>query len=115
MDAKFKLNTNVKKKINGFVDEAQFVLDEMVLKDSNNFIPWREGYLENSGTEHSLIGQGLIKWTTPYARKWYYNTPKNGFSKNKNPNARKLWFEEAKALHSSDWLQALENLKNQMI
>ncbi|MBO1515603.1 minor capsid protein [Metabacillus bambusae] len=83
-------------------EEAQFALDQQVLKDSNYFIPKQEAYLEKSGILHSRIGTGHIEWKTPYARRLYYN-PQYDFSKDVNPNAQGLWFEAAKALHRKDW------------
>ncbi|WP_121605518.1 minor capsid protein [Virgibacillus sp. Bac332] len=95
------------KKVNKKVDDAlgygQFVLDNLVLKDSNYYIPKDYGYLEESGISHSKIGEGEVAWDTPYARKLYYN-PQYNFSKDKNPNARGLWFESAKAKDLKRWL-----------
>jgi hypothetical protein len=82
---------------------AQMMLDQDVLKDSNNYIPKQIGTLEGSGIRSSLIGQGLIIWDTPYARRLYYN-PQYNFSTDKNPYARGLWFEEAKAVRKGFWL-----------
>jgi len=98
-----KINQNqVRKKVNTGIDRAQFALDQQVLKDSNYFIPEREAYLKDSGVAHSQIGEGLVAWQTPYARRLYYN-PQYNFSKDKNPNAQGLWYEVAKALYRGHW------------
>jgi Minor capsid protein len=89
-------------KIDNAIDKAQHALDQQVLKDSNYFIPFDTGELMRSSLRASQIGQGRIVWDTPYARRLYYN-PQYNFRKDKNPNARGLWFEEAKALHVHDW------------
>lgn len=83
---------------------AQAQLDQDVLKDSNYFIPKQDGYLEKSGILHSRIGEGHIEWRTPYARRLYYN-PQYNFSKDVNPNAQGLWFEEAKSRYKESWIQ----------
>ncbi|MFC0271126.1 minor capsid protein [Metabacillus herbersteinensis] len=95
---------SVLKKAKDAKEAAQAMLDFQVLKDSNNYIPFRENYLAKSGIFHSLIGQGHIEWNTPYARRLYYN-PQYNFSKDKNPNAQGLWFEAAKALHGKEWAE----------
>lgn len=84
--------------------KAQFALDTQVLKDSNFFVPKREGYLESSGLLHSMIGKGHIEWKTPYARRLYYN-PQYNFSKDTNPNAQGLWFEVAKKGSLKEWAE----------
>lgn len=95
---------NVDKKVGSALNAGQFKLDEMVLADSNYYIPKDNGYLEVSGITHSNIGKGEIAWQEPYARRLYYN-PHYNFSKDKNPNAQGLWFEAAKAKNLKKWLE----------
>jgi Minor capsid protein len=83
---------------------GQKQLDQEVLKDSNNFIPKDTGELERSSIRSSTIGDGFLKWDTPYARRLYYN-PEYNFSKDSNPNAQGLWFEAAKAQFLSNWIE----------
>ncbi len=88
-------------------EKAQFALDQQVLKDSNFYIPKDTGELERSGIRFSRPGEGHIEWSTPYARRLYYN-PQYNFSKQPNPNSSGLWFEEAKARHVRDWARIVE-------
>lgn len=81
--------------------KAQVQLDLQVIKDSNVFCPEAEGTLKSSALIASRIGEGLVVWDTPYARKQYYQCPKK--SKDKNPNARMRWFEHAKARMVRTW------------
>lgn len=83
---------------------AQEQLDQDVIKDSNYYIPKDKSTLEGSALIASQIGKGKVIWDTPYARRLYYN-PGYNFSTDKNPNARGLWFEAAKAKKRSEWLQ----------
>lgn len=83
---------------------AQEQLDQQVLKDSNYYVPEDKGTLVGSGIRASLIGSGAIKWDEPYAARLYYN-PQYNFSKDRNPNARGLWFEAAKSAKRAEWLR----------
>lgn len=85
------------------VEKAQVVLDEQVLKDSNYFIPKDTGNIEDSSIINSKIGEGELVWSTEYARKIYFGVDMK-FQTDQNPNARALWFEEAKARWSSNWV-----------
>lgn len=94
--------TGVHKRIKTGKEKAQFALDTQVLKDSNYYIPKVEGTLETSSFTASQLGDGKVIWDAPYARKLYWN-PQYNFSKDVNPNARGLWFEEAKSVNLADW------------
>lgn len=98
-----KIGGNIQKA----VDKAQVVLDEQVLKDSNYYIPMDTHNLEMSGVRSTEVGSGLVTWDTPYARRLYYN-PQYDFSKDQNPNAQGLWFEQAKATRRTEWEKAAQ-------
>ncbi|EQB34633.1 hypothetical protein M948_20610 [Virgibacillus sp. CM-4] len=98
---------SVTKKVVGAIGFGQYILDDVVLKGSNYYIPKDQSYLEESGLAHSKIGEGEVAWSTPYTRKLYYN-PQYNFSKDQNPHASGLWFEEAKAQHLQQWLDDAE-------
>lgn len=98
---------DIGKKLGQSTAMSQAFLDNEVLKDSNYYVPMSEGFLRDSSITHSKIGSGEVKWETPYARRLYYN-PQYNFSKDKNPNARGLWFEEAKAQNLDDWIKGAE-------
>ena len=84
------------------VKRAQMKLDTQVITDSNYFVPKDTTTLEKSAVINTVIGSGLIKWKTPYARSQYYG---DGFdhSKQRNPNACAKWFEAAKARWLDKW------------
>src|SRR5690625_3570279 len=95
---------DIAKKVEGSVEHSQSILDQQVLKDSNVYIPKDRGYLEQSSLMHTKIGTGEIVWETPYARRLYYN-PQYNFSKDRNPNASGLWFEQAKSQRLKSWIE----------
>lgn len=103
-----KLEFNMAKKenqINRALSLAQFALDNQIIMDTSPFVPYRMGDLDKSSTKASDIGGGLIVYDTPYAKKWYYNTPKYGFSKKTHPLAQSFWFEASKAAYGDKWEQ----------
>lgn len=108
----FSFNTRVYLNVTGRIQKniqaAQHILDQQVIKDSNYYIPLDTGMLRDSALNASKVGEGRLYWNTPYARKLYYN-PQYKFSKDKNPNARGLWFEAAKSVHIKDWLKMAQD------
>jgi|SRR5690625_784733 len=94
-------------KVPSAFEYGQYVLDEQALKDSNFYIPADQWNLRDSSLLHSKLGDGELYWMTPYARRLYYN-PQYNFSTDKNPNARGLWWEAAKAEKRKEWLEIAE-------
>lgn len=92
----------IRKKLETMHKNGQRALDAQVLKDSNYYAPQDQNNLIESSLRFTNPGSGMIIWQTPYARRLYYN-PQYHFSKDKNPNARGLWFEAAKAAHVKEW------------
>ncbi|MDN6288884.1 MAG: minor capsid protein [Tetragenococcus koreensis] len=99
----------VTKKVNAIHEKMQFELDSQVLKDANYFLPKDTGNLEDSSIIASELGKGRLVWDTPYARRLYWN-PQYNFSKDRNPNARGKWAEEAKAMYLNDWIKMLNRM-----
>ena len=105
-----KLNTKeINRRFEKATSQTQFFVDNEIIKDSNDFAPQRETFLQSSAINHSKIGEGEVIWNTPYARRLYYN-PQFNFSKDLNPKAQGLWFEAAKAQKQKSWLQGAEKL-----
>lgn len=103
MSARVELDKGgIKNKIASGVSRVQSVLDAQVLKDSNYFAPKRENTLIDSSIQSTRIGSGELIWNTPYAKAQYYGFPNK--SKDSNPNASMLWFEEAKSRHKEAWI-----------
>jgi hypothetical protein len=102
MELKIEFDTAaLKKRLEAKIDKVQAVLDAQVLKDSNYYIPKRDGDLERSSLS-SPIGKGVLIWDAEYAKRLYHGEGFN-FSKDPNPNARAKWFEAAKAVRLKEW------------
>ena len=101
MTASFEMNnTAVLTRMERLTEKAQFMLDQRVLADSNQFAPHDMGTLEESGIIASEGGE--ISWNTPYTRYQYYEAPNK--SKDVNSRATMKWFEVAKRLYKKNWV-----------
>lgn len=101
-----------KARISAVIHKAQMKLDQQVITDSNFYCPLKTGTLQKSAIINTVLGSGLVKWRTPYARRQYYGV---GFdrSKDPNPNACAKWFEAAKARKLKDWEKLVnDSIKN---
>jgi hypothetical protein len=103
MTVEFNMNTAIVNR-EAILAQRQFALDTQVLQDCQTYCPEADGTLKASGVTFSRPGQGFVGYNTPYAKRLYYN-PQFNFSKDKNPNARGKWFEEAKARNLPKWLE----------
>lgn len=71
---------------------AQVFVDSEVLRRCAPKVPFRDGYIIRSGVTNTKLGSGMVKYSTPYARKWYY-TPANFTGA---PERGNYWFERMK-------------------
>ncbi|MED1607755.1 minor capsid protein [Cytobacillus kochii] len=98
---------NITRKIGRAKERTQPVLDNQVLQDMNDFLPADTWALRDSSLTNSNIGQGELKWKTPYANRLHKN-PQFNFAKDKNPKAGGLWDERAKAVYRPDWVEVAQ-------
>lgn len=107
IDAEIKFDTGkVQRRLTADVEKKQKILDSLVLRDSNLFVPKDTGALQNSAIIHTVIGSGEVEWHTPYAARQYY-TWQGIRGHNRNPRATSKWFETAKAKYGKQWLEAI--------
>lgn len=121
---KFLWNPNFAKAMNEDFRKAQRFVDSECIRYMDKYTPMRTGAMIKSVTLGTKIGSGRIVYNSPYARYQYYgeiygpNIPvyKDGelmgwfsppkkhptgreitYSRDKHPNAQKLWFEAMKS------------------
>lgn len=101
-----------KARISAAIHKAQMKLDQQVINDSNYYVPLKTSTLQKSAIINTVLGSGLIKWRTPYARAQYYGVNFD-HSKQLNPNACAKWFEAAKARKMEQWRKLVDDtIKN---
>lgn len=101
-----KINQNIAQRISASILQATELTAEAILSDitARNVVPKMVGVLEDSGyVEEIKKNVFSIMYSTPYARRWYFNLPitdKNGkhykpavFQKTENPNAKDHWMD----------------------
>ena len=107
-DVSIKLDAG---QINGDITKAsqraQAPLDSVILQDSNFFCPIKTGTLQKSAITKSRIGSGELVWSTPYARRLYYEYEKPPYQA--NPNACSKWVEAAKARFIEKWTRLVND------
>lgn len=97
-------------KIHG-VDEGgrvQQFIDTQCLQLCEPLIPKDTGALINSGIINTRIGSGEVKWSTPYARRWYYMPA----SFQGAPQRGNYWFDRMKAQYKGKILDGAKRLTN---
>lgn len=72
--------------------DVQKFIDSEVLRRCEPMVPLRDEFLIKSGIENTKIGTGVVKYQTPYARRWYYE-PANFTGA---PMRGNYWFERMK-------------------
>jgi len=94
----------LKREFDGRLDEAQKVLDGLILRDSTQYVPVKHGDLRESGDTGGEGGKlGGVEWEEDYALYQYYGK----HYKHKTPT-RSRWFEYAKYMHLGEWLKEIQ-------
>ena len=93
--------------------EVQKYVDSSVLRYSAKYIPKDTGTLIRSGTQHTVIGSGRVRYVTPYAKPVYYSNAGYGRNGTQRGGLRgKLWFERMKADCKDKILKGAQALAN---
>lgn len=100
-NTKFKmLELNVLLSVRGLEAKGrvQQYIDSEVLRLTDPYVPKDSGELKRSGTRHTKIGSGEVRYKTPYARRQYFENKGRGLR-------GKQWFERAKIDHKDSILR----------
>ena len=98
-----------KKRLEGNFEKAQQWLDNEVIKDTDKYVPMKQGILKSSVIRSTVIGSGEVIYSTPYARRLYYGVSFN-FDKRKHPQAQAYWFEASKAVNKNKWIRVVKKI-----
>ena len=96
-------------------NKAQEVLDLAVMKDTDPFVPMRQGTLASSVLRSTNAGSGEVVYDTPYARHMYYGVHyRTGkpfkYSTLKHPLACKEWVKASKAVNMEKWKKEVKEV-----
>lgn len=86
--------------------KVQQYIDSEVLRLSEPFIPKDTGALIDSGIQNTDIGSGEVKYSTPYARRWYYMPAQF----QEAPQRGNYWFERMKQQYKESILKGAERI-----
>ncbi len=82
----------------GAFHQAQWFVDNEVLRLSEPFIPLKTGTMIKSGILGTEVGSGLVSWIAPYSVYQYYMTNRKTKSET-GPLRGSFWFERMKQLY----------------
>lgn len=98
---------------------AQKVVDSEVLRLSEPYVPFKKGFLRQSGTLGTIIGSGEVAYLAPYSRYIYFGfvmigkPPKRKTNKlltyHGGGNVGRLWFEVMKRRYKKEILEKASN------
>ncbi len=91
-------------RLHGNVEKAQLWLDNEIVKDTEPYVPRREGTLTRSVYPSRNRGVGQLVYNVPYARKLYFALGR-AFNRSTHPQACAQWFEKAKAVCLGKWVK----------
>ena len=105
----------LKEKLTSRRNKAQEVLDLAVMKDTDPFVPMRQGTLASSVLRSTNAGSGEVVYDTPYARHMYYGVHyRTGkpfkYSTLKHPLACKEWVKSSKAVNMEKWKKEVKEV-----
>lgn len=83
-------------------DKVQRFIDSECLRLSDPKTPKDTGALIQSGAINTKVGSGEVRWSTPYARRVYYNP---GYNFSQSPERGAYWFERMKQQHKDQILK----------
>lgn len=83
-------------------------LSEQILTDCNEYCKEDTGALIASSKLHSEPQKGRLVWSTPYARRQYWEI--RGASHDVRPQASWRWCLKGKQLHLSTWRKLAQKL-----
>lgn len=98
----------VQRRLSKQAQEAQKWLDDRVITDTEPYVPFLTGNTNSSVRAATVIGGGVVKYTSQdwypsYVRRIYYWTSHN-FNPTVHSKATAMWFEPAKAVHKTTWI-----------
>ena len=105
----------LKEKLAARRNRAQEMLDLAVIKDTDPFVPMRQGTLASSALRSTKVGSGEVVYDTPYARHMYYGVHyRTGkpfkYSTLKHPLACKEWVGASKAVNIEKWKKEVKEV-----
>lgn len=86
--------------------QVQQFIDSECIRYCDPLIPKDQNTLIESGHINTQIGSGQVKWSTPYARRWYY-MPANF---QESPTRGNYWFDRMKEQYKDKILQGAKKL-----
>ena len=79
------------------------MLTQRVARDTDKFVPFQTGMLKNTANIASDYDNGLIVYSTPYARRQYYLHPEGTDLHGDNGLRGSYWGQRSKSVNMISW------------
>lgn len=104
---------NFPKRAEANFDRAQKYVDSEVLRLSDPYVPYKDGFLKGSGIEGTVLGSGVVEYIVPYANDQYYHNAGRGKEGLNAANGKTglrgaFFFERMKADHKDEILEGVK-------
>lgn len=93
----------------GTFNEAQWFVDNEVLRLCEPYIPIKTGMLILSGVLGTDVGSGVVSWIAPYAAYQYYMTNRKTLT-TPGPLRGSFWFERMKQTYKDQILRGARRI-----
>lgn len=97
-------------RIQGAWDKSLFAISSQILGDCNRFVKIDTHAMEASSYVHSQLGQGKLVWSTPYAKRQYWE-----IQTSLTPGRTWKWCETAKSKYKLSWQKMAEKLMREKL
>ena len=74
-----------------------------VRSDTENYVPYRSGYLSDTSLDMSQAEEGIIAWRATYATRVYYMPASCNWTRTRHPQAGPQWVERSQAVNGERW------------
>ena len=95
--------------------KVQQHIDRACLRYCEPLVPKDTGMLIQSGIDHTIIGNGEVRYEEPYARRWYFkpaNFQQGSGSGMESIGRGNYWFERMKSQYKGKILEGAKKIAN---
>lgn len=116
IDSVFTLDPSLERRLNAqyaIGGRLQSFVDSEYIRTSQPYVPLLSGILAGSATRNTILGSGIVRFNTPYAREQFYGGREAGTSMTGERRGRQ-WHERWKADNINTFMESVEAYRRRM-